>query len=63
MTRTAGSRTAAIAFALLLLLACREEEQGRKLGYQAGVYQGAEMPELDPETRDALRQRAQNQDF
>jgi len=63
MSGIAGGRTAAIGLALLALLACREEEQDRTLGYQPGVYQGEAMPELDPETREALRARAENQSF
>lgn len=63
MSRIAAGRTAAIGLALLALLACREEEQDRALGYQPGVYQGKEMPKLAPETRAALRARAENQDY
>jgi hypothetical protein len=63
MSDLAGGRTAAIGLALLALLACREEEQDRALGYQPGVYQGKAMPELDAETREALRARAENQDY
>ena len=43
---------------LVLLGACREEEQGRLQSFEPGVYQGVEDTELDQETIDALRSRA-----
>ena len=46
---------------VVALSACREEEQGRSLGYEKGIYQGAVDEGLDPATREALRQRIRNQ--
>lgn len=63
MSATAGKRTATIALALLALFACREEEQHRVLGFEQGVYQGGDMPEIDSATREALQARAQRQDY
>ncbi len=47
----------------LALVACREEEQGRVLQYEMGVYSGKPMPILDTTLREELRARAQHQDF
>ena len=43
---------------LVLLGACREEEQGRLSNFEPGVYQGVEDTQLDQEMIDALRSRA-----
>ena len=53
---------AVVGLALLALLACREDEQARALGYD-GVYRGEAMPEIDEATREALLERARLQDF
>lgn len=52
-----------LAAVALTLSACREEERGRVLNYQKGVYLGAEDQALDQEQLDALRYRATNQRF
>jgi len=56
-------RLLAVGVAVLALAGCREEEQSRPIQIEKGVYQGPEMPEIDDETREALRARAQNQNF
>lgn len=45
------------------LVACREEEQGRVLRYDKGVYSGTPMPVIDTATKETLRVRAQHQSF
>jgi hypothetical protein len=40
---------------------CRQEEQGRILGYQKGTYLGPSQARLSEGTRDELRQRVQRQ--
>ena len=52
-----------LAAVALTLGACREEERGRVLNYQKGVYLGAEDQALNQEQLDALRYRATNQRF
>lgn len=52
-----------VMLALLLTGGCREEEQGRALGFEPGVYQGGSMPEIDGDMRAGLRERVANQDF
>lgn len=55
-----------VVFALCLLLplaACREEEQGRPLTYEKGVYGGPEDEALTEEDREELRMRARDQNF
>jgi len=49
--------------AILVIGGCREDEQGRALGFEPGVYQGEAMPEIDGEIRAGLRERVANQDF
>ena len=49
--------------ASLALIARRDEEQGRTLQYDKGVYSGAPMPVIDKETKEDLRARALHQDF
>jgi len=49
--------------ALSALAGCREEEQGRPLNYSKGIYQGQPDEALRDETLDALRQRAQRQNY
>jgi hypothetical protein len=49
--------------AVLALAGCREDEQARAIHADKGVYQGPDMPALDDDTREALRERAQNQNF
>lgn len=47
-----------IAMAMALgLVACREEEQGRPLYHEPGVYKGQQDTKLDEQKRDKLRQR------
>lgn len=50
-----------LASALALIASCREDEQGRLLFEQKGVYQGEADQPLSQEQLDALRQRASNQ--
>ncbi len=45
----------------LLLSACNEEEQGRQLNFEPGVYQGNEDTQLTQDQRDALRARSKMQ--
>lgn len=45
------------------LSSCREDEQGRPLTYEKGVYGGAEDQPLPPGTDQALQQRARYQSF
>lgn len=47
-----------LAAAMAVLSGCNEEEQGRILYQEKGVYQGAEDTGLDDETREDLRERA-----
>jgi len=47
----------------LALAGCREEEHGRILFYDKGVYLGAPDQKLDPAQIDALRYRANDQKF
>lgn len=47
----------------LSLVACRDEEQGRILKYNKGVYSGEPMPVIEKETREDLRTRAHHQNF
>ena len=46
---------------VMLLGACREEEQNRTLNLEKGTYQGAVDTPLAEEERQVLRQRARNQ--
>lgn len=53
-------------FALVLVLpaaGCREDEQGRPLHFEKGVYGGSEDETLTQQDRDALRERAREQNF
>ncbi len=52
---------ALVVAALLVLGACRQEEQNRTLNLEKGTYQGAEDTPLAEEERQILRQRARNQ--
>lgn len=57
---------AAAGLAVVLLLsvglgACREEEQGRKLFYEKGIYGGQSDTEIPDETLSNLRQRVNQQ--
>ena len=45
------------------LAGCRDEEQGRPLSYEKGVYQGALDEPIDEETRRELRDRIKHQSF
>ena len=49
-------------FVVLILGACRAEEQGRVLGFDK-TYSGDPMPLIDKKVRDELRQRVAKQDF
>jgi len=53
----------AAAILALGLGACREQEQGRPLAYQKGVYQGQEDPALSDEQIRDLQRRGQQQKF
>ena len=50
-------------FLLVSLGACRDEEQGRTLQYEKGIYSGDPMPVIDEDTRENLRHRARHQGF
>ena len=51
-----------LALALALgLTACREEEQGRALYHEPGVYKGQPDTKLDEKQREVLRQRTRRQ--
>ena len=52
---------AALTAAGLFLSACNEEEQGRKLDFKPGVYQGNTDTQLTQDQRDALRMRSRMQ--
>ncbi|KUO57662.1 MAG: hypothetical protein APF80_07595 [Alphaproteobacteria bacterium BRH_c36] len=43
------------------LAACREEEQGRPLSFEPGVYSGKKDEKLSTEQTEALRERARLQ--
>ncbi len=43
------------------LTACKEEEQGRPLSYEKGVYKGNGDSKLSPETIKKLKSRANGQ--
>lgn len=47
----------------VLVTGCREEEQGRMLNFEEGVYLGPEDQELNEQTLDALRDRHRYQHF
>lgn len=47
-----------LAVTMVVLAGCDEDEQGRSLYYEKGVYQGAEDTGIDDEVRRELRQRA-----
>ena len=49
--------------AVLLLQACREDEQDRPLIYDKGSYSGAAEPALEAGQVEQLRSRAQNQRY
>ncbi len=49
--------------AMTALAGCREQEQGRPLAYDKGVYQGKPDQGLDEATLEALRVRAQRQSY
>jgi hypothetical protein len=49
--------------AVLLLQACREDEQNRPLIYDKGSYSGAAEPALEAGQVERLRSRAQNQRY
>ena len=67
MKRSPRSRvlwvTCCLGLAGLALAGCREEEHGRILFYDKGVYLGAPDQKLDPAQIDALRYRANDQKF
>ncbi len=48
---------------LVALAGCREDEQGRPLHYDKGVYQGQPDQDLREDTLEMLRQRAQHQNY
>ena len=48
---------------VLLLQACREDEQNRPLIYDKGSYSGPTEPSLDADDVEQLRARAQNQRY
>jgi hypothetical protein len=54
---------ACLFLATLGLAGCRDEEQGRVLQYQKGVYLGKPDTELTQDQRDVLRHRGYNQRF
>lgn len=45
------------------LSACRDDEQGRPLTKQKGIYEGPADEKLDPERLEDLRSRAAGQKF
>ena len=47
----------------LLLTGCEEEEQGRILQYEPGVYQGQKDTQLTEEQLEELRSRMQGQAY
>ncbi|RDD62879.1 hypothetical protein [Ferruginivarius sediminum] len=51
----------ALSAAMLAIAGCNEQEQGRVLYHDKGVYQGEPDSPLADETVDTLRQRALNQ--
>ena len=53
----------ALIMSVLAIGGCREDEQGRALGFEPGVYQGGDMPEIDGDVRAGLRERVAEQDF
>ena len=59
--RRAGVLVGLIAAAALA--GCRAEEQGRQTDIEKGVYQGAADDPISDETKEALRLRAQKQNF
>lgn len=62
MTGTTRLLTAAVlSAAALVISACNEQEQGRVLYHEKGVYQGEPDTPLKEDTVDALQQRALNQ--
>lgn len=52
---------AAMTAAGLLLSACNEEEQGRTMSFEPGVYQGNKDTQLTQDQRNALRARSKMQ--
>ncbi len=50
--------TALILSAVLALAGCREEEQGRPLAFEPGVYKGEKPPALTDDQVRALQERA-----
>ena len=52
----------ALFFIVLILGACREEEQGRTLEFDK-TYSGEPMPLIDNETHEKLRHRVAKQNF
>ena len=61
-----GHRRLAVVVGLLAVAAlagCREQEQGRPLTYEKGVYHGQQDDALSEDTLDALRLRAQRQSY
>jgi hypothetical protein len=61
--RHAKLAAAAGLVALAALAGCRQEEQGRPLTYDKGVYQGQPDDELAQDTLETLRLRAQRQSY
>ncbi len=49
--------------AVAALAGCREQEQGRPLMYEKGVYQGQQDDALTDDTLETLRLRAQRQSY
>lgn len=50
-----------LAVTMVALAGCEEDEQGRVLHQEKGVYQGEADTGLDDETRSELRERARRQ--
>lgn len=53
----------ALALAATALIACREEEQGRPLSFDKGVYQGQKGQQVSAATVQQMQNRAKMQQF
>ena len=53
----------ALALAATALIACREEEQGRPLSFEKGVYQGPKGQQVSNATVQEMQGRAKKQQF
>lgn len=62
MTRRSGILLT-VALGAALLAGCNDEEQGRPIHLDKGVYKGAADTRLAPEQVDALKQRSAGQRF